>query len=323
MKLIVSTIFTSLVLLCAFAKTLQAQDTPPPPPPPTDEEEVFMIVEDSPRFPGCEELVDKQQRQSCAKKKMLEYIYSNLIYPEEARENGIEGQVVIQFIVEKDGTIIEEKLIRDVDGGCGLAALNIVKSMNDMEERWIPGRQRGRAVRVKYTLPIKFKLEDDGEHTIPPPPPPTHAKAPPSPPSAPLPPPPPPTKSSKVLTHSEVDEMPRFPGCEQTKDQSEREICAQQKMLTFIYSNLDYPQKARKNGDEGTVIIQFTILANGSLDDFSVVRQVPGGCSEAALEVVKKMNNMPEKWIPGKKGGIATAVRYTLPVKFKLEKGRN
>jgi len=124
------------------------------------EEEIFMIVEESPRFPGCEDILgDKADKEACATKKMLEYIYGNLKYPKEARENGTEGQVIIQFVVATDGTLEDITLLRDLADGCGKASLEIVKSMNNLPEKWTPGKQGGRAVKVKYTLPIKFKLE--------------------------------------------------------------------------------------------------------------------------------------------------------------------
>jgi protein TonB len=90
---------------------------------------------------------------------MLEYIYKNLKYPAIARENGVEGQVVLQFVVDKDGSIADAKVVRDIGAGCGTEAEKVVNGMNNMGQKWIPGKQRGRPVRVLYTLPVKFKLE--------------------------------------------------------------------------------------------------------------------------------------------------------------------
>ena len=125
-----------------------------------EEDEIFMIVEQSPRFPGCEDMGgSKDELEACATKKMLEYIYGNLKYPAIARENGIEGQVVIQFVVAKDGKIEDIDLVRNLEGGCGEAAMKVVRGMNSLPQRWTPGKQQGRNVKVKYTLPVKFKLE--------------------------------------------------------------------------------------------------------------------------------------------------------------------
>lgn len=129
---------------------------PPPPPPPAPKvDEIFKVVEDMPRFPGCEDKSNKDDRKKCAEQKMLEYIYKNIKYPAIARENGVEGTVVIQFVVEKDGSITDAKVARDIGAQCGQEALRVV---NDMPT-WVPGKQRGRAVRVQFNLPVKFKLE--------------------------------------------------------------------------------------------------------------------------------------------------------------------
>jgi protein TonB len=138
----------------------KAPPPPPPPPPPAPEtEEIFKVVEQMPRFPGCEDKATDKEKDDCAKGKMLEYIYKNLKYPAIARENGVEGQVVLQFVVDKDGSIADIRIVRDIGAGCGTAAESVVNGMNSMGQKWIPGKQRGRPVRVLYTLPVKFKLE--------------------------------------------------------------------------------------------------------------------------------------------------------------------
>jgi protein TonB len=136
---------------------------PPPPPPPKMEEpkveEIFKIVEQMPRFPGCESIGgDNSARAECANKKLMEFIYSNIQYPAIARENNVEGTVVIQFVVDTDGSITDAKIVRDIGAQCGEEALRIVELMNHMPEKWTPGKQRGRAVKVLYMLPVKFKL---------------------------------------------------------------------------------------------------------------------------------------------------------------------
>jgi TonB family protein len=123
------------------------------------EEEVFMIVEDHPRFPGCEKMkISKYDKEICAQKKMLEYLFSNLEYPEEAMKNNTAGKVIVQFVVNKKGYIENITLIKDIGDGCGEAAIKVVQGMNDLPNRWKPGMQRGRPVKVKYTLPINFTL---------------------------------------------------------------------------------------------------------------------------------------------------------------------
>ena len=281
-----------------------------------EEEEVLMLVEQSPRFPGCEDMEgSKAEKEACAQRKMLEYIYGNLKYPVEARQSGTQGQVVIQFVVQKDGSLGDITLLRDIGNGCGEAALKIVESMNGLPEKWTPGKQRGQAVNVKFTLPVKFKLEDGDKIEL------EHED-----------------KDFMVqenevqlpLTIDEnetifmiVEQSPRFPGCEDMEgSKAEKEACAQKKMLEYIYGNLKYPAEARENGIQGQVVIQFVVTKDGSLGNIKLVRDLEGGCSEAAMKVVKSMNDLPEKWTPGKQRGQAVNVRYILPVKFKLEDGK-
>ncbi|MDX1942982.1 MAG: energy transducer TonB [Saprospiraceae bacterium] len=134
---------------------------PPPPPPAPVEEEIFKVVEEMPRFPGCEALASITDKKACADKKLLEFIYANINYPSIARENNIEGTVVIRFVVSKDGTIDKAEIVREIGGGCGEEALRVVKKMNELSERWSPGKQRGRAVNVYFTLPVRFILKVD------------------------------------------------------------------------------------------------------------------------------------------------------------------
>ncbi|MBL4650155.1 MAG: energy transducer TonB, partial [Aureispira sp.] len=129
------------------------------PDPPPKEPEIFTIVEQMPRFPGCEDQAgDNNAKKACADQKLLKFIYENISYPTMARENGIEGMSVVSFTVMEDGSIKNAKILRDPGGGCGKEALRIIKMMNKMSKKWTPGKQRGKSVRVKYNLPVRFKL---------------------------------------------------------------------------------------------------------------------------------------------------------------------
>jgi protein TonB len=144
------------------ADTDAEADVPPPPPPPPppskDIEEIFKVVEQMPRFPGCEDLGTENERKACASQKMLEFIYANIEYPMIARENNIEGTVVVQFVVDRSGTIRDINTVRDIGGGCGEEAVRIVNMMNEMDQKWVPGMQQGRPVNVLFNLPVRFKL---------------------------------------------------------------------------------------------------------------------------------------------------------------------
>ena len=106
------------------------------------EQELFgMIPETMPSFRGGEQ-------------KLFEFIGKNVVYPKEAIEAGVEGRVFVEFYIEKDGTVCDAKVLRGIGYGCDEEALRVIGLM----PKWSPGKQRGKAVRVRYTLPINFKL---------------------------------------------------------------------------------------------------------------------------------------------------------------------
>ena len=108
-----------------------------------NEEELFMVVEDQPEFPG-------------GTMALLEYLRANLNYPAGCKENNIQGRVLVSFVVEKDGSISNTEVVKSVDEELDAEALRVVSKMPN----WKPGTQRGEAVRVKYTVPINFRLGD-------------------------------------------------------------------------------------------------------------------------------------------------------------------
>ena len=106
-----------------------------------DEGEVFEVVEQNPEFPGGMDA-------------LMKWLSKNLKYPASAQENSIQGRVLVQFVVNKDGSIVEPKVIRSVDPALDKEALRVVSVM----PRWQPGKQRGKTVRVRFTLPVTFRL---------------------------------------------------------------------------------------------------------------------------------------------------------------------
>ena len=106
------------------------------------EQEIFKIVEEMPSFPGGEG-------------KLMEYVSKNIKYPQIARETGIQGRVFVNFVVEPDGSVSNVTVLRGIGGGCDEEAMRVVKNM----PKWKPGKQRGKAVRVQYMLPVNFRLQ--------------------------------------------------------------------------------------------------------------------------------------------------------------------
>lgn len=107
-----------------------------------EEEVVFQVVEKMPQFPGGQQA-------------LFEYLTKNIRYPVIAQENGLQGRVICQFVVNSDGSIVDIVVVRSVDPSLDKEAVRVIQSM----PKWQPGEQRGKAVRVKYTLPVNFRLQ--------------------------------------------------------------------------------------------------------------------------------------------------------------------
>lgn len=121
------------------AKEIIAQ---PEPPKHVEEDKVFDIVEQQPLFPG-------------GQSALMQFLHDNMKYPVVAQENGVQGRVTVQFVVEKDGSITDVHVLRGVDPSLDKEAVRVVKSM----PRWTPGKQNGTTVRVNYRLPVLFRLQ--------------------------------------------------------------------------------------------------------------------------------------------------------------------
>ena len=110
--------------------------------PKEEENKVFDVVEQMPSYPG-------------GMGALMQYLSSNIKYPVIAEENGIQGRVICTFVVERDGSITDVKIAKSVDPSLDKEAMRVVSKM----PKWIPGKQNGSAVRVKYTLPVTFRLQ--------------------------------------------------------------------------------------------------------------------------------------------------------------------
>ena len=106
-----------------------------------EEAQIFTVVEAMPGFPGGEAA-------------RIKYLNENIKYPQMARESGIQGRVFVTFVVEKDGSVTDVRVLRGIGGGCDEEAVRVIKNM----PRWNPGKQRGKPVRVQFNMPILFKL---------------------------------------------------------------------------------------------------------------------------------------------------------------------
>ena len=231
--------------------------------------EIFQVVEEQPMFPGGME-------------EMMKFLQQNIKYPIEAQEQGKQGRVIVQFVVNKDGSISNDSVVRSVDPLLDAEALRVVRSMPN----WKPGKQRGKEVRVRFTLPVSFRLSGGSTDKA--------------------------QESTKVAQTENassrdeifqvVEEMPEYPG-------------GMSELMKYFSTNMRYPKEAQSKGIQGRVIVQFVVEKDGSITDAKVMKPVDPQLDAEALRVV---NAMP-KWTPGKQRGKAVRVRYTLPVMFHLK----
>ncbi len=139
--------FTGLFSL-ANITTSMAQDS---------SDKVFHIdsVDVEPRFPECEKIKQKKKRERCRNDKMFYFIYTHIHYPEEASKTGTEGNVVLSFIIEKDGRVSHVEIIEPLGSGCDEEAVRVIKSLPQL----IPAQKDGKPVRVRYEIAVKFRLQ--------------------------------------------------------------------------------------------------------------------------------------------------------------------
>ena len=249
---------------------------------------VFQVVEEMPDFPG-------------GVQALMDYLSKNVRYPAEAHAIGAQGRVIVSFIVKKDGSISDTKVERSVNPYLDKEAERVIAAM----PKWKPGKQRGQAVNVKFSVPVSFKLSG------------------------------PELPKAEEIKQSDLDEvvvvgygpqedstpgavgvkgenadqaftvvetMPKFPG-------------GQAGLMHYLAKSVKYPTIAQKNKEQGKVIVQMIVGTDGSLSNVKVLRSVSPSLDAEAIRVV---GNMP-KWEPGMQKGQAVPVKYTLPITFRLQ----
>jgi len=303
-------------------------------------EEIKMQI-DKGNLPTTQLLTDTLPIFPSGEKEMLRFIYTNIKYPAEARQKGIQGDLTAQFTVEKDGSISNLKIKNDLGGGLKEEVLRVMKLVQEMPEKWTPAMTNGVATRSTYELPFEYRLEGQNKDGA------WRSKNDPV-----------TVKEGRSIvivgrynsTTEEVkktddkdinllinpviqnksingepvykiaDENPRFPGCGTAKEYNAKlKNCGDEKMLQFIYENIKYPNTARAQGIEGTVVVRFIVKKDGSLSDEKILRNIGGGTGEEALRVVNLMKEKNIRWIPGIIDGQPVNFNFNLPIKFRLD----
>ena len=240
---------------------------------------VFEVVEIMPEFPDG------------GMSGLMQFLSKNIQYPINAQKNHTQGRVTVQFVVNKDGSISEPKIIRGVDPDLDGEAIRVISLM----PKWKPGMQKGQPVRVKYTVPVMLRLSDNGQKEE----------------YKPI----PKIDETVVVGYASkqapaeedpvfevVENMPEFAG-------------GMGGLMQYLSKNIKYPVEAQKAGIQGRVIMQVIIDKNGNVTNPKVTQPVDPLLDTEAIRVTASM----PKWKPGTQRGMPVNVKYTFPIVFRLQ----
>lgn len=243
---------------------------------------VFDVVEKKPQYPGGETA-------------LMKYVIDHIKYPESALAAGVQGRVIVQFVIKSDGSIGEVKVLRGKNEALDKEAVRVIKSL----PKFTPGMMGDKPVNVWYTLPIMFRVpsmpsekQDVKQETA-------SASSPsienstPETEAAPI--------SDDNRVFDVVEKKPQFPGGEVA-------------LLKYISSHIRYPQAAKEANLQGRVVAQFVVKKDGSIGDVRIIR---GKDKDLDIEAIRVIKSLP-KFIPGSMNGQSVNVWYTLPIAFKL-----
>ncbi len=257
----------------------QRKDMPPQALKDKNGNKIYDMVEQPPSFPGGQDA-------------LMKYISTNLKYPASAAEKRIEGRVIAQFVINSDGSASNVRILKGLDPDLDAEALRVINAM----PIWKPGMQEGKAVSVKYTIPIIYRLTGDKqvkkigepvskiEETV------VVGYAPKG-------------EQTPVKIYGLVKDMPKFPG-------------GINGLMEYISKSLRYPTEAAKEKKEGRAIIQMVIDEKGNVVSPQIIKSTDSPLLDA--EAIRVVGSMP-KWEPGKQDGEAVAVKYTIPIIFRLQ----
>ena len=219
------------------------------------------------------------------------YLSENLRYPPNAQRKGIEGTVIVAFVVNTDGTTTDIEILRSVGGGCDEEVIRIVKG----SPKWTPGMQRGTPVRTRMRLPLRFMLGG--------------------------------TDTSRDSTEVSLNAVPLSPATD-GQDSSQEGVAlffdvvdtppspvgGLEAWSRHLSENLTYPMSARMKGIQGTVLVSFIVNTDGTIEGIELVQGIGGGCDEEAIRTIKISPN----WTPGMIKGKAVRTRMKIPIRFRL-----
>lgn len=243
-------------------------------------ETILAVAQEMPALPACAQEQDFGRRRDCTDAHIATLLAKHLKYPAQAKQAGAEARVLVRFVVTEKGKATDLQVEEDPGYGMAAAAIKAVKKFG----KWVPGRNMGKPVKVRMSVPVRFDLPPAPEPYVAPP---------------------------DIYVHAE--QMPRYESCN-LPDDLEARNCTLGAVSSYMRQHLVYPEEAQKQNVSGTVITSFVIDETGAIKDAVVERGLGAGCDEEALRLLRAM----PKWVPGREGGKAVKVRMTLPVQFTI-----
>lgn len=253
----------------------------------------FNLVEEIPLFKSCQK-VSLTEQEKCFKEEVSKHVRKNFKYPQEAFEKNIQGRVYTQFVIDKNGYVANLNIRGPYDGGLLEAeAKRIVTKL----PKFTPGKHHGRAVKVKYGIPITFKIPGKKASNIKP-------------------------RNtlndllfSQATNFADVEELPLFSSCAQSKGDNAL-ACFNNEIINHVNKNFAYPKAAIDNDIQGKIYAMFIIDKDGNVNN--VKTKGPVGAEILENAAAKLFQKLP-KFKPGKVGGKAVNVKHTFPIDFKLD----
>lgn len=255
----------------------------------------FAVIDEVPVFPGCENEADPR---ACFNTMIQKHISKNFRYPQEAQEKGIQGRVSVMFTIDEQGNVTNIRK-RGPDALLEEEVDRIISRLPTMQ----PGKQKGVAVRVPFSIPITFKLEQSNFSNF------SNKIV---------------AEESEGLTNnlfngiyegvipfSKVDEAPIFPDCENSSNTAS---CFQESIRKHIRKHFNYPKEAQEKGIQGRVAVLFIIAKDGSIKGV----KTKGPDKTLEVEAARIIARLP-KMMPAKHKGAVSEVAFSVPITFKLK----
>jgi hypothetical protein len=123
-----------------------------------DTSKIYRVVDEMPVLPNCQGISNHEDQKSCTDVELLKYVKENIHYPDTTGDNNVSDLAIVEFVVSKDGKIINTKIIKHIRAGYSNELIRVLHKMNEDDIVWTPGKQNGQKVMVKYYLPMRFKM---------------------------------------------------------------------------------------------------------------------------------------------------------------------